>query len=65
MLIFIIFFNYKNMTVLSNLKPRNDKFIKNKYSILKSYHYDFHLVIYYLSEKKCKVTIQANKYMEL
>lgn len=59
MLIFIIFFNYKNMTVLSNLKPRNDRFIKNKYSILKSYHHDFHLVIYYLSKKKCKVILRC------
>ena len=47
------------MTVLSNLKPRNDIFIKNKYSILKSYHHDFHLVIYYLSEKKCKVILRC------
>lgn len=59
MLIFIFFFHHKNMTVLSNLKPRNDRLVKNKYSILKSYHHDFHLVIYYLSEKKCKVIIRC------
>jgi len=59
MLIFIFFFHHKNMTVISNLKPRNDILLKNKYSILKSYHHDFHLVIYYLSEKKCKVIIRC------
>lgn len=59
MLIFIFFFNHKNMTIISNLKPRNDILLKNKYSILKSYYHDFHLVIYYLSEKKCKVIIRC------
>lgn len=59
MLIFMIFFNHKNMTFISNLKPRNDILLKNKYSILESYHHDFHMVIYYLSEKKCKIILRC------
>jgi mannosyltransferase OCH1-like enzyme len=64
MLIFIIFFNHKNMTVLSNLKPRNDRLLKNKYSILKTFHHDFHLVIYYLSEKKCKIILRCLNHIQ-
>ena len=58
MLNFIFFFNNKIMTIISSLFPRKEILIGNKYSILNNYDYDFHLVIYYISEEKCKLIIR-------
>jgi mannosyltransferase OCH1-like enzyme len=38
---------------------RKDIFIKNKYEIIKNkYNDDFHLVIYYIDENKCKIIVR-------
>ena len=52
--------NYNNIQISKNIKPRKDVPIENKYELLKNmYDYcDYHYVIYYLSENKCKIIIR-------
>ena len=54
----LIFFQYKIMGYIENLKPRTFKLITNNYHILQDFHIDFHIVIYYLSKNKCKIIIR-------
>lgn len=46
------------MVFIQNLKPRQDIFILNKYEIIYHYQNEFHLVIYYLNNNKCKIIIR-------
>jgi len=55
---------YNNKTfeyiIPKHIKPRNDIPIKNKYSIIKKlFDYDdYHIVIYYLEDYKCRIIIR-------
>ena len=46
------------MVFIQNLKPRNDIFILNHYEIIYHYNNDFHLIIYFLKNNKCKIIIR-------
>jgi mannosyltransferase OCH1-like enzyme len=49
-----------NNTIPKYLSKRNDIFINNKYEIVKNYNSndDFHIVIYYINQNKCKIIIR-------
>jgi hypothetical protein len=49
-----------NDKILKFIPKRNDIFIKNKYEIIKNYNSldDFHIVLYFLDHKKCKIIVR-------
>lgn len=49
-----------NSTIPKYLSKRNDIFINNNYEIIKNYNSndDFHIVLYYINQNKCKVIIR-------
>ena len=49
-----------NDKILKFIPKRNDIFIKNKYEIIKNYNSldDFHIVLYFLDKKKCKIIVR-------
>ena len=53
-----------NLKINKNILPRKDIFIKNKYEIIKNHQDDFHVVIYYIEEYKCKIIVRRLDYEE-
>jgi len=49
-----------NNNIPKYLPRRNDIFVNNKYEIIKNYNSndDFHIVLYYINENKCKIIIR-------
>ena len=46
------------MVFIQNLKARKDILISNHYEIIYTFHNEFHLVIYYLQNNKCKIILR-------
>lgn len=46
------------MVYINNLKPRNDILIDNNYELVNNSNDDFHIVVYYLNENKCKIIVR-------
>ena len=46
------------MVFIQNLKARKDILISNHYEIIYNFHNEFHLVIYYLQNNKCKIILR-------
>jgi mannosyltransferase OCH1-like enzyme len=46
------------MVFIENVLPRYNILINNKYDIINTSNDDFHIVIYYISEDKCKIIIR-------